>query len=71
MDDQEIIAKLDRIICLMVSGLTEGRSQKENIRLLSKAGFTPKDIGRILGTTANTVRVALSGLRKTKKNRND
>lgn len=69
MDDQAILAKLDRIINLMVGVLTEGKSQKENIRVLSKAGFAPKDIGKILETTPNSVRVALFELRRAKKSK--
>ncbi len=63
---QTLAAKLDAIIKLMVFGLTEGRSQTEQVRLLSLAGFQPKQIAQTLGTTPNTVRVALSNLRKRK-----
>ncbi len=69
MDDKAIqilSAKLDAIIKLMVFAMTQGKSQTEQVRLLSAAGFQPKDIAHTLGTTSNTVRVALSNLRKAK-----
>jgi DNA-binding CsgD family transcriptional regulator len=39
-------------------------SQTEQIASLSRIGFSPKDIADVLGTTANTVRVALVSIRK-------
>ncbi len=59
-----LCAKLDAIIKLMVFAITEAKSQTERIRLLSKAGFEPKQIAQTLGTTPNTVRVTLSNLKK-------
>jgi DNA-binding CsgD family transcriptional regulator len=67
MDEKAIrvlSAKLDVIIKLMVLGMTQGKSQTEQIRLLSAAGFQPKDIAETLGTTPNAVRVILFNLRK-------
>lgn len=61
--------KLDAIIKLMVFAMTEGKNQTEQIRLLSEAGFEPKEIAETLGTTPNTVRVALFNLRKHKGKR--
>lgn len=61
---QLLVAKIDVIIKLMALGITEGKSQTEQIMLLSSAGFKPKEIAQTLGTTSNTVRVALSNLRK-------
>jgi DNA-binding CsgD family transcriptional regulator len=58
--------KLDVIVKLMVLLKAEDKSQSEQIWLLSSAGLQPKEIANILGTTANTVRVILSGLRKRK-----
>ena len=70
MDDKTPSAlgqKLDTIIKLMVSAIVEGKSQAEQIRLLSAAGFRPKEIAEAIGTTPNTVRVTLFSLRKHKK----
>lgn len=63
-DVQLLLGKLDGIIKLMVFSLGEGKPQAEKIRLLSSVGFRPTDIARTLGTTPNTVRVALSSLQK-------
>jgi hypothetical protein len=67
MDDrflQILSGKLDTIIKLMVLGMAGGKNQIEQVKMLSKAGFKPKEIAETLGTTPNTVRVALSNLRK-------
>lgn len=62
---QEVVAaKLTTIIKLLAVSLAEGKTQREKIRILSAAGLAPKEIAEILGTTPNTVRVALSSLRK-------
>jgi DNA-binding CsgD family transcriptional regulator len=45
----------------------KGLPQTQQITLLSRAGLTPKEIAELLGTTANTVRVALVGIRKAEK----
>ena len=59
--------KLDVIIKLMLLKMGEGKSQSEQIWLMSQASMQPKDIAELLGTTPNTVRVALSKLRKREK----
>ncbi|PLP59491.1 hypothetical protein CYK37_09210 [Mesorhizobium loti] len=65
MADEQIAQKLDTIIRiqahLAISGLG---SQKEKILFLGRAGLGPSDIADILGTTSNTVNVALSNARK-------
>jgi DNA-directed RNA polymerase specialized sigma24 family protein len=66
-DTKELLAKLDAVIRLLVFGMAEGKDQTEQIRLLSLAGFQPKKIAEMLGTTANNVRVRLSSLRKKRK----
>ncbi len=65
-DVQAVLGKLDVIIRLLVLSLAEGKKQKEQFLLLSRAGFLPKHIAEMLGTTPNTVRVVLSHLRKEK-----
>lgn len=57
----------DLLARLIAINLVNGKPQKEQIRLLSIAGMGPKDIADLLGTTPNTVNVALSALRKAKK----
>jgi DNA-binding CsgD family transcriptional regulator len=60
----DLSKKLDLVIRLLAVNLVNGKSQREQIRLLSIAGIGPKEIADLLGTTSNTVNVALSGLRK-------
>ncbi len=61
LDRQEILLRLTAI------SLVLGKKQREQIRLLSIAGMGPKEIATLIGTTDNTVNVALSALRKAKK----
>ena len=63
---QEVSRKLDTLIRLLAFSLIEGRKKKDQLLLLSKAGFQPRHIAEMLGTTPNTVRVALSNIRKRK-----
>lgn len=67
MPDQqndEVITRLDKLIRLVATNLVIGKSQTEQIGLLSRAGLQPKEIADIVGTTPNTVRVTLSTARK-------
>jgi CRP-like cAMP-binding protein len=64
MSDAEVVDRLDRIIKLLILGMTSEKPQIERIRLLASVGFQPKDIAETLGTTRNTVNVALAGLRE-------
>ena len=70
MPDQpndEVISRLDKLIRLVATGLAIGKSQAEQVGLLSQARLQPKEIADILGTTPNTVRVTLSTARKQNK----
>jgi DNA-binding CsgD family transcriptional regulator len=60
----EVSEKLDRVLRLLAMVAVRGLSQTEQIATLSRVGFSPKEIADVLGTTANTVRVALVGIRK-------
>jgi hypothetical protein len=44
-----------------------GLPQSQQIAILNRVGFAPKAIAEILGTTANSVRVGLFGIRKAEK----
>ncbi len=68
-DFRAVSEKLDTLIRLVAAGLVLNKPQQEQIEVLSKAGFAPKDIAELLGTTANTVRVTLTEIRKGKKKR--
>ena len=62
--EDETIQRLDTLIRLVSIALVENKKQKEQIRLLTLAGIGPSRIAVILGTTANSVKVAISNLRK-------
>lgn len=69
MADTDVIAilaaKFDTLIRLQATlAVDRLGTQREKILFLSKAGLPPKEIADILGTTANTVSVALSKSRK-------
>lgn len=59
--------KLDMLIRLTAITLADGKKQKDQVRLLSLAGMSPKEIAVLIGTTPNTVNVALTTLRKAKR----
>jgi len=63
-EDETIVQRLDTLIRLVSIALVENKKQKEQIRLLTLAGIGPSRIAVILGTTANSVKVAISNLRK-------
>jgi transcriptional regulator len=61
----EISNKLDTLIRLYSIGLVKDiKLQKDQISVLDEAGFEPKQIADILGTTRNTVSVALNAIKK-------
>ena len=62
--DEQALEKLDQILRILVIAVTRGLKQREQIALLDQAGFQPKAIAELLGTSSNTVRVELVGLRK-------
>lgn len=61
---QVLIDKTDAILGLLALLLADGRKQADQIALLSRAGLRPKQIAQLLGTTPNTVSVALSTQRR-------
>ncbi len=63
-EHEQILQRLDKLIRLLSMHVMRDLSQREQIGLLAKAGFQPKDIADLLGTTPNTVSVTLSDLRK-------
>jgi DNA-binding CsgD family transcriptional regulator len=70
MDDKQfsiIVSKIDAIIKLQAIALTQGKTLKEQVSLLSSINFQPKQIADILGKTPNHISVILSDLRKAEK----
>jgi DNA-binding CsgD family transcriptional regulator len=66
-NSDDIVSKLDVLIRLKVMELCMNKTQKEKIQILDSAGLPPKQIADLIGTTPNTVSVALVGLRKERK----
>jgi DNA-directed RNA polymerase specialized sigma24 family protein len=60
-DQSERLRRLTSLVALL---LVKGESQNEKIRTLDAAGYQPKEIAELLGTTSNTARVTLHNLRK-------
>ncbi len=62
LDDQPdgLTAFESKLVNLLALLLVQERKQPEQIALLSRAGFRPTEIARLLGTTRNTVSVQLS-----------
>lgn len=59
---------LKEIIMLLAVQVKRGVPQTSLIKELSNVGFKPKRIAEIIGTTPNTVRVALHYYKKHLKN---
>lgn len=63
--NNEVLQKLDILIRLQAQALLMGlEGQKAKILFLHKAGLQPKEIGDLLGTSANSVSVAISAAKK-------
>ncbi len=61
----DVTAKLDTLIRLSALNIVKGmQTQKEQIAVLSDAGFQPREIADIIRTSSNSVSVALTAIRK-------
>ena len=67
--EKNILHELKIIKRLLAHNLLTGDSQTKQISKLDSIGLQPKEIAEILGTTSNTVNVALNRLRKSKQKR--
>lgn len=54
---------------LLALRLVDGKTQVEQVRLLSAAGYAPSEIARLVGTTPATVSQTLYTLRSAKTSR--
>ncbi len=62
---KEINEKIDIIVNLLALNLVkDAKNQKDKIINLYSFGFTPSQIAKLLGTTPNTVSVAVSEIKK-------
>lgn len=62
--DEKLLENSIKLLALI--GL-EGMSRKQQIRLMSKAGFQPTEIAEMLHTSANSVNVRLSEIRRDRR----
>lgn len=67
--DEIIVQKLDKAIHLLALNLVSNMKQADQIKFLHKAGFAPKEIAALIGTTANSVRVRIAEMKKKVANR--
>lgn len=63
--DEEILKKLGILVKLTAAQITDGKDFKQQVRLLSAVGLSPKDIAEVLGKTANNVSVMINYIKKT------
>jgi DNA-directed RNA polymerase specialized sigma24 family protein len=67
--DEMVVGKLDSILRLLAVVATKDMRQRDQIALLDRAGLPPRDIADVLGTSSNTVRVELVGIRRARPRR--
>lgn len=65
--NDELLSEIKKLNKLLILFLTKDFSQNEKIQFLSTAGFMPKEISEIIGTTSNAVRVSLVRIKKGKR----
>ena len=64
MDEKKLFEKLDKITKLLAANVIQGKSLREQVRLLSDVGLQPSEIAEITGKSANLIRVTKAGLKK-------
>jgi DNA-binding CsgD family transcriptional regulator len=71
LPQEELLAqKLDTLIRLQARiAVAHLSTQKERVLFLNSAGLAPKEIGDILGVSANSVSVTLLAVRKAEKSK--
>jgi hypothetical protein len=68
-EGDDVARHLRRIGNLLALIAVKGETQAEKVVSLAAAGFSPAEIGPLLGTTANTVSVTLYQTKKKSKKR--
>lgn len=66
-ENKEVISLLKEIVALLAVQVKRGVSQSVLIKELGDVGIQPKRIAELIGTTPNTVRVALHHYKKSLK----
>lgn len=65
--EKEVLRKFDTVIKLLTISSLKGEKQLEKIKILSGEGLPPKEIADLIGTSANTVSVALNKIKNKPK----
>ncbi len=60
MDEKQLFEKLDKIAKLLAANTIVGKSFREQVKLLSDVGLSPKEISEITGKPVNTISVTKS-----------
>jgi hypothetical protein len=60
----ELIERVDRIAALLALTLVQGLERVDKIRALDAVGYTPQQIGKLIGIRPNTVSVFLTRSRQ-------
>jgi DNA-directed RNA polymerase specialized sigma24 family protein len=68
MPQQEARSELEKTLKLIAILGLEGKKQKDQVRLLDKAGFSYSEIAAMLGSTPKAISVRLAELRRAAKN---
>jgi DNA-binding NarL/FixJ family response regulator len=66
-DIKEPLERIAKILAGLLLRDIEEEDQKQKIRRLKQCGFENTEIAKMLGTTANTVGVAVHSIKKSKK----
>ena len=72
MNEDDLTRSLDRIAKILAGLLLkdiEDGEQKQKIKRLKQCGFENAEIAEMLGTTANTVKVAVHSIKKSRRER--
>ncbi len=64
---ESISKKLGVLIALNLLSMNSKATSAENIKMLDRFGLTPTEVAEILNTSANTVNVTRSRIKKNKK----
>ena len=69
MEDKKIVVLLEEIVALLTIQVKRGVLQSVLIKEMGEIGLQPKRISELVGTTPNTVRVALHQIKKKNKSK--
>ncbi len=67
MKSSDMGSSTEKTLRLLALLALDGRKQKEQIRLLDRAGFVQSEIAQIVGSTPKAVSVRLAEIRRAKR----